>query len=344
VNQSVEAGVKTIVKAKMPPEIPEPQSLSTPSAARASVDSGLPAAEPTRSWATIAQKRWIAPVSLLVAVFVWSYWPTLRTLEDLWRNVQDYSHGYIVIPLAIVILWARRDRLPAPSEGLAWPGLVLVALSVAMRYVGARYYLESLDGWSILPWVFGVVWFFFGRAVALWSLPSVIFLAFMVRIPFRAELALSLQLQLISTKLACWGLQILGQPAISDGNLIFLPDLPQPLEVAGVCSGMRIFIGVAALAYAFVAIVRRPWWERVLLVASFIPISLISNATRVVATALLWEHVSGNAAHRFSHDVAGYAMIVYAALLFALVLWYLGKVFREEELVDMSALVRRESD
>ena len=78
---------------------------------------------------------------------------------------------------------------------------------------GGRYYFESLDGWSIMPWVLGVTWFFFGRAVALWSLPSVIFLAFMVRIPFRAELALSLQLQLISTKLGCWGLQLLGQPA-----------------------------------------------------------------------------------------------------------------------------------
>ncbi len=268
-------------------------------------------------------------------MFVWSYWPTLRTLEDLWRHVQDYSHGYMVIPLAFVILWARRDRLPAPAAGLAWPGLAFVALSVAMRFAAARYYLESLDGWSIMPWVLGVTWFFFGRAVAWWSLPSVVFLAFMVRIPFRAELALSLQLQLISTKLGCWGLQLLGQPALSEGNLIYLGDLP-PLEVAGVCSGMRIFFGVGALAFAFVVIARRTWWEKALLVASFIPIALISNATRVMATGLLWRYISGEAAHKFSHDIAGYAMIVYAAALFALVLWYLGKVVGEVELAPAS--------
>ena len=287
------------------------------------------------------------------AVFIWSYWPTLRVLEDLWRHVQDYSHGYIVIPLAIFILWARRDRLPPPSAGLAWPGLVLVALSVAMRFAGAWYYFESLDGWSIMPWVLGVTWFFFGRAVAWWSLPAVLFLAFMVRIPFRAELALSLQLQLISTKLGCWGLQILGQPALCEGNIIYLGDLP-PLEVAGVCSGMRIFIGVGALAFAFVVIVRRTWWEKALLVASFIPIALISNATRVMAVGLLWKYISNEAAHKFSHDIAGYAMIVFAASLFALVLWYLGKVTREVELVRPpmdsqfdetgDAVVRRESD
>ena len=335
--------LKTIVKAKTPRERSEPHSFQPPAApapiltpARGSVaDPGAPAAaELGPSWASISRSRWIAAGSLLGVVFVWSYWPTLRMLEDVWRKVPDYSHGYIVVPLAIVILWARRDRLPAPSAGLAWPGLVLVALSVAMRFLGAWYYMESLDGWSILPWVLGVTWCLFGRAVALWSLPSVIFLAFMVRIPFRAELALSLQLQLISTKLGCWGLQTLGQPALSEGNMIYLGN--QTLEIADVCSGMRIFIGVGALAFAFVAIVRRTWWEKALLVVSFIPIALISNATRVMATGLLWRYFSGEVAHEFSHDIAGYAMIVYAALLFALVLWYLGKVIGEVELVPPS--------
>jgi exosortase len=263
-------------------------------------------------------------------------------LEQIWRNVQDYSHGYFVIPLAIIILWARRDRLPAPSTGLEWPGLILIAFSIVMRFAGAWYYMESLDGWSILPWVAGVTWFFFGRAVAWWSLPSVLFLVFMVRIPLRAELALSLQLQLISTKLGCWGLQILGQPALAEGNIIYLGD--HTLEIANVCSGLRIFIGIGALAFAFVVIVRRTWWEKAMLIASFIPIALIANATRVMVIGLLWRYISGEAAHQFSHDIAGYAMIVYAALLFALVLWYLGKVVREVELVEMDTVLRRESD
>ncbi len=334
--------MKTIEKAKVPHESSDRPGAGTLASGGAAPSLALEFAsvngfdrldaEPGRSWAVLARRdrsRWIAAAVLLGAVFIWSYWPTLRMLESLWRYVQDYSHGYIVVPLAIYILWARRDRLPAPSTGLAWTGLVFVALSMAMRFAGAWYYLESLEGWSILPWVFGVTWFFFGRKVAWWSLPSVLFLAFMVRIPFRAELALSLQLQLISTKLACWGLQLLGQPALSEGNLIYLANLPQPLEVAEACSGMRIFIGVAALAFAFVVVVRRAWWEKALLVASFIPIALISNATRVMATGLLYCHISEEAGRKFSHDIAGYAMIVYAAALFALVLWYLGKLIGE---------------
>ena len=110
---------------------------------------------------------------LLGGVFLWSYWPTLCSLADMWNHVQDYSHGYLVVPLALFFLWARRDRMPAPAAGMAWPGLVLILISFAMRFAGARYYFEFLDGWSILLWVAGVVWLFwagrlFGGAFPRW--------------------------------------------------------------------------------------------------------------------------------------------------------------------------------
>jgi len=288
------------------------------------------------AWAKLA-----AVGGLAGTAFLWSYWPTLGSLAETWNHVADYSHGYLVAPLAFFFLWARRDRMPAPAAGLSWPGLLLVAISVAMRVAGAWYYFESLEGWSILPWVSGVVWLFLGRAFVWWTLPSVIFLAFMVPLPFRVELALSLPLQTIATQLSCWALQTLGQPALAEGHTIHLGE--HQLEVEQACSGLRIFIGIGALAYAYVVIVRRAWWEKAVLLLSVVPIALIANATRVVATGLLYQYVSGEAARKFSHDAAGWVMIVFAAGLFALVLWYLGKLVREVEPVEMDGVVRRGS-
>ena len=168
---------------------------SSPSAQHLSQVSQPPIVPGKEFWPRLA-----AVGGLLGAAFLWSYWPTLCGLVNMWNHVQDYSHGYLVAPLAVFFLWARRDRMPAPATGLAWPGLVLVAISVAMRFAGAWYYLEFLDGWSILPWVAGVIWLFLGRAFVWWSLPSVAFLLFMVRIPFSAELALSLPLQTVATR------------------------------------------------------------------------------------------------------------------------------------------------
>ncbi len=278
---------------------------------------------------------------VLAAAFVWSYGPTLLELVDRWNKEPDYSHGFLVPVAALVFLWARWDRFPGVSSAPGWPGLVLILFGTALRIGSARYYIDSADGWSILFWFAGIAWLFGGWRVLWWSSPSIAFLWFMVPLPWRVERWASLPLQRVATKMSCWVLQGFGLPALSEGNTILLPDQP-PMEVAEACSGLRIFVGIFALAFAYVILVRRSWWERALLLASAVPIALIANSTRIVVTGLLFQVVSGEAAHKFSHDMAGYVMILYAAGLFALVLLYLGKLLPEVEPMGVGAVVRRE--
>jgi exosortase len=285
------------------------------------------------------KNRWIAVASpLLAAAFVWSYWPTLAGLVHAWDNVPDYSHGFFVAPLAIFILWARREQFPGVSGRLSWLGLGLIGLSVGVRMVGAHLYLDAMDGWSIPLWVGGAVWFLFGARVFWWSLPSVVFLWFMVPLPFRLEHGLSRPLQHVATTVSCWVLQCLGQPALSEANIIHLGE--HPLEVAQACSGLRIFVGIVALAFIFLVLVRRTWWEKALLVLCIIPVTLVANATRIVVTGLLLQWTDGESAHALAHDWAGYVMIPYAAALFALAVWYLGRLVRTVEIVDAGDVAR----
>jgi hypothetical protein len=81
----------------------------------------------------------------------------------------------------------------------------------------------------------------------------------MIPLPFRLETMLSLPLQRVATDVSCWVLQCLSQPALAEGNTILLNDFR--FEVAQACSGLRIFVGIAALAFAFIVIVRRPCWQ-----------------------------------------------------------------------------------
>ena len=291
------------------------------------------------SWAESDKSLIFVVGAILTGVFGWAYWPTLVGLVNEWDSEPDYSYGYFVVPLALYFLWARKDRFPGASQGIAWVGLILVGASIGLRVFGARYFMAAIDGWSIMLWVSGIVWLFWGRRVLLWSLPSIAFLWFMVPLPFRVERWLSLPLQRVATKLSCWVLQFLGQPALGEGNTIHLDE--NQLEVEQACSGLRIFVGIVALAFAYVIIVRRPWWEKALLLMSVLPIALIANATRIVGMGLLYQWVSGDAAKYFAHDFSGFAMIPFAAGLFAIVLWYLGRLVQEVELVDVGASIRR---
>ena len=280
--------------------------------------------------------RWIVG-----SVFVWAYWPTLVGLVRAWDSNPDYSHGFFVAPLAVLFLWIRRDSYPGAAGRLAWPGLALIALGVAARMLGASAYVKAVDGWSIMLWVAGVVWLLGGWRGVWGSSPSIAFLWFLVPLPYRIELWARQPLQRVATVMSSWTLQLLGLPAVAEANTIVINDAR--LEVEDACSGLRIFVGIVALAFAYIIIVRRAWWEKALLLVSALPIALIANSTRIVATGLLQHYVSGEAAHKFTHDIAGYVMIPLAAGLFALVLWYLGKLTGGAEVTDSQAAAHQES-
>lgn len=210
---------------------------------------------------------------------------------------------------------------------------------MGIRYLGAYYYLGSVDAWSMVLWWAGSIHFLFGLSVFLWSLPSLLFLFFMIPLPYGWERLLSLPLQKIATHISCIGLRILGEPALIEGNTIVLGDAR--LEVAQACSGLRIFIGILALAFAYLVIFRRPLWQKVLLIGVSIPIALISNSLRIITTGILYTNVSSDVAHRFSHDIAGFCMIPLAALLFGVVLWYLDRAFYEVEEVQLKSFIRK---
>lgn len=276
---------------------------------------------------------------LLLIALIWSYWPTLVGLVEAWEAEPDYSHGYFVVPIAIWFLWIRRDRFP---HGAVHPavagGLAILAGTLVVRYLGGRFFLVPVDGWSLMLWIAGVVAALAGWRVLWWSLPSIVFLLFMIPMPFTAEHLFRQPLQYLATQISCATLVILGQPAIAEANTIRIGEAQ--FGIAEACSGLRIFVGIVALAFAYVVVVRRSWLIKGVLLLSVIPITLLANSARIVVTCLLSLHGSGEAARRFSHDIAGFVMIPLAALLFGLVLWYLGHLFREVRVASVGDVIR----
>jgi exosortase len=281
----------------------------------------------------------LAMAAVCLVAGLWAYWPSLLQLVRIWNREPDYSHGFLVIPLAVMFLWVRRESFPGLMASSPVLGIGLLVMSLALRFVGAKYFFTFMDGWSIVPWVASVVATIGGWPLLRWCLPSIGFLIFMVPLPFRIEGELSAPLQKIATKLSTIVLQTLGQPAFDEGNVILLGE--ERLEVAQACSGLRLFVSVLALTYAYVAIIRRPWWEKLLLVFAAVPVAIISNSARIVVTGLIYQITTSEWLRGLAHDSAGWGMILFAAAVFWLCLWYFRQLVREEETVDISAIVRQ---
>lgn len=266
---------------------------------------------------------------VMFGAMAWAYWPTLSAMVHQWNHQPDYSHGFLVLPIALFFLWSRRASMPVDAIRPSIWGAVLLFVACAARVAAGLYYLTPLDGWSLPLTVAGIVWLLYGWEFLKWSLPSIVFLWFMVPMPYSVESWFSVPLQAIATKLSTATLIMLGQPAIAEGNTIFLGD--HQLFVEEACSGLRIFVGIFALAFAFVLFSSWSWWKKVLVLIAAAPVAIVANVMRIVGTGLLHQLVSGEAAARFSHDVAGFVMIPIAALLFWLIVVYFDRLFPEVE-------------
>ena len=283
--------------------------------------------------------EWPGAVAAIVVstIGLWVHWPALVSHAETWIREPDYSHGFFVIPLAGYMLWHRRDRFPGCERFVSWMGLLLVCVGAGINVAGSYWFLEPLRAWSLLVWIAGVCWFFCGWRVLRWSLPAIAFLAFMIPLPYRVETFLTVPLQRTATQLSCWLLVTAGQPAIAEGNVIAINEAR--LAVAEACSGLRIFVSIIALAFFVAVLCENRWWMKTGLFLAILPIALLANAVRIAVTGLLQVYVSDGAAHRFAHDVAGWAMIVFAAALFGGVFWYMGRLVVEMETVSAGELL-----
>ncbi len=277
--------------------------------------------------------RFFGPVvgvtAALLAVLIVSHWNTFAHMADRWAHDPQYSHGFVVPLFALVVLWSRRDMLKRMASQPAWLGLPLMAIGLILRVVAVASDIEPLDSLSLLPTGFGLVLLMGGWSVLGWSWPALAFLAFMMPLPFSAEMALAYPLRRIATDMSTYVLQTVGCPAMAEGNIIFIDDIQ--LGVAEACSGLGMLMTFFALATAMALIVNASLLNRLALVASAIPIAILANVIRISATGVAY-HLGGkesDLAKMIYHDLAGWLMMPLALAMLWLELKFLANLWLE---------------
>lgn len=274
-------------------------------------------------WGSVA-----GALGVLTLGLFWSYWTTLTTMAERWSRDPQYSHGFLVPVFALVVLWQWRDRCPVGGLRPSWGGLSLLLLAAALRLTAAHLYLEPLDAFSLVPAIAGLVWMACGWHCLRWSWPAIAFLGFMLPLPFSVEGLLAQPLRGLATTASTYTLQTLGYPAISEGNHILIEDVR--LGVADACSGLGMLMTFFALATAVALVLQPRWLDRVLIVASAVPIALIANVARITLTGVMYVGF-GAPAGQFVHDQGGWLMMPLALALLWLELRYLRLLLREAE-------------
>lgn len=289
--------------------------------------------------------RWIA-LAIVLAALGWAYGPDLMALFEIWSDDPDYSHGFLVLPIALLILWQRWPR----GENVRWSpslwGWVLLVIALvghAVFYETGRFWLMTA---TFLPVLMALALSYGGWPLLRKIWPAIAFSVFMLPMPGALEDRLSLPLQRLAAKGSSVLLQSSGIWVMNEGNVLTIGS--EQLEVAEACNGLAMLMSLAAVVSATVLLVPMAFWKRVILLAGIIPIALLCNVLRITATAWLYQHVDTESGRETIHDVAGWMMMPTALALVGLGLWWLSWLVREEEEVEtlspvITAMTRRPS-
>lgn len=275
------------------------------------------------------RNSWIILGLLAVALF-YSYWQTLARIRGYWEFPQ-YSHGWLIPVFAAVILWLRRDSFRQVPMWHRYVGLGILAAGILMRVVATRATQYSFDAWSLFPSYIGIFVMVGGLPTLRWAAPSVLFLFFMMPIP--KEKALTMPLQQLASMLSSYLLVTLGVDAFRNGTQITFGFSEEAMNVAEQCSGLRMLTIFSGLAVALALLSRtRPWWERILIVLSALPIAVIANVIRITLTGLLFNMgVDSPLLHTVFHDAPGLIMMPIAIGLLYLEFKILSNIVIEED-------------
>ena len=262
---------------------------------------------------------------LLLAAF----WPILVGIYGSWFDERAYmEHGILVIPAAAYMVWIKRGALakitPVPS---IW-GAALLCAGALMAVLGTAAHWVWVSRMSFLMALVGLIGSVYGfRMVRELTYPLAT-LVLMITPPTFVYERLTLDLQLLASRLGEISLEGLGYSVMRQGNILELVGLKLSVEEA--CSGIRSLISILFMCTLYNYFFVTGNVMRGLILVLAIPAAIFGNAGRIVASGIAGQY-NRALVQGATHEAFGYVSVVLAAIacvVLHLGMSYIRKVWR----------------
>ncbi len=264
---------------------------------------------------------------LLLCMLMYLFRDVLAGCVSRWTTEPQYSHGFVIPIMAIGLAYARRNRILPGRARSSLIGFGILLTAVLIHGVAVYLFVEAMDAVAFVVSIAGIILLVWGSRLFRGIWPAVGFLMFMMPLPFQMERMLSGPLQVAGAQEAAWYIQTLGIPAVAEGNTIVMG--MTRVGVAEACSGLRMLMVFFAISVAAMILSERSRWEKLLILFSAVPIALICNIARIIATAVAHQRFGRESADFVFHDVSGWLMMPLAMLLLYLELRIFDWLFVE---------------
>ena len=249
------------------------------------------------------------------------------TAVQTWDASTAYNHCFLIIPIALYLLWDRRIDLVG-IKARPMPVALLFGLPLMAAWLVAER-LGIMEGRQLVVVSFVELLFLAILGKRLWWAMAgpLLYLYFLV--PFGEFL--TPQLQDVTTWFIRQGVDILGIPAYIDGYIIEIPQ--GTFFVAEACAGLRFLIASIAFGCLYALMMYRSPTRRGLFILVSIVVPIIANGFRGFGIVYLGYVLGSAQAAAADHIIYGWVFFSIVILL----LIALGLPFRQDELSTRSA-------
>ena len=262
---------------------------------------------------------------VLLAIVVFVFWNLfLAQGKFAVRYPSDWGHTILVPAIVGWLIYRDRSQLQAMQPFRpSWTGLVPLA-------VGLSFYIISVMGpsWFTVHHnarqvgfgltLLGMALLLFGwKPMRVLAFPLVYGIVFGFTYTDRIIGYFTQQLQDISADGGYLMLVVLGLDVEIAGNTITVwsDGVPNKLNIAEACSGMRMLVAFMALGTLMAYVGLKTWWQRGLLILLGVPVAVFVNMLRVATLGVLSLWDVGFAGGQF-HAFVGMVWLMPAFLVF----------------------------
>ena len=264
---------------------------------------------------TVERRHVVGAAAFVAVAFCVLYLPVVIRLVRDWATDDNYSHGFLVVPIAAYLAWERREAVRAAGVRPSMWGAAVVAGSLALLVAGVLGAELFLTRMSVVGVTAGMVlWLLGWRALRALQFP-VAFLMLMIPIPAILFNQIAFPLQLLASRFGTAVMSMASVPVLREGNVLVLSNTT--LEVAEACSGIRSLVSLLTFGILLGYFTESRATMRIATALATIPIAIVANGLRVAGTGVAAYYYGAGAAEGFLHTFAGWLVFVASLALLA---------------------------
>jgi exosortase A len=256
------------------------------------------------------QRDWRNALLALAGLLAWAtflYWDTAAGMVSIWARSETFTHGFLVLPIVLWLVWRQRETLLARSPA---PSLMILPLILAAGFAWLLGSLAAVNAATQFAYVALLVL----CVVALIGPTASLLIAFPLLFSFFAVPVgefLMPQLMAWTADFTVVALRLSGIPVYREGLQFVIPS--GNWSVVEACSGVRYLIASLTVGTLFAYLSYRSTFRRVVFVLVSILVPVLANWLRAYIIVML-GHLSGNKL------AAGVDHLIYGWLFFGVVI------------------------